>query len=236
MTEELYLRDQYLREFDAKIVEVGPSYVVLDRTAFFPRASGLEGDRGKIAAETGEYTVTGVKREGDKILHFVETREGLTEGMEVHGILDWSNRYRQMRLHTASHIVSAILYKKYGATVTGGHITAEKAREQYNVDALTPEVISDVFERANEVVRQELPVKVYWLPRDEALKIPGIVKLAAKMPPNVERWRIVEIPGIDIQADGGPHVSNTKEIGKIAFLKKENKGKGKKVIQFTVEP
>jgi len=236
MTEELYLSDHYLKEFDAKIIEVGGDYIVLDRTAFFPRASGLEGDIGKIITEVGEYMVIGGKRAGGKVIHFLETVEGLESGMHVHGIIDWENRYRQMRLHTASHIVSALFYEKYGAKVTGGHITAEKAREQYSVDQLTPDMIDEVFKEANEIARKGIELKVYWLSREEAMKIPGIVKLAAKMPPNIKRWRIVEIPGVDIQADGGPHVANTKEIGEIVFLKKENKGKGKKVVQFTVVP
>lgn len=236
MTEELYLSDHYLKEFDARIVEVGDDYIVLDRTAFFPRASGLEGDTGKIIADVGEYKVIGGKRDGNKVIHFLETTEGLKPGMEIHGVIDWENRYRQMRLHTASHIVSALFYRKYGATVTGGHITAEKAREQYSVDQLTSEMIDEVFSEANEIAAKEIELRVYWLSREEALKIPGIVKLAAKMPPNIERWRIVEIPGVDVQADGGPHVANTKEIGEIVFLKKENKGKGKKVVVFTVKP
>ncbi|NPA76510.1 MAG: alanyl-tRNA editing protein [Candidatus Diapherotrites archaeon] len=236
MTEELYLLDHYLKEFDAKVVEVGDDYVVLDRTAFFPRASGLEGDTGKIATETGEYRVIGGKRAGGKVIHFLETTDGLRPGMDVHGIIDWENRYRQMRLHTASHIVASLFYQKYGAEITGGHITAEKARDMLNVDQLTPEMVNDVFSKANEIAQKAIPVNVYWLPREKALKIPGIVKLAARMPPSIERWRIVEIPGVDIQADGGPHVANTKEIGEIIFLKKENKGKGKKTIHFTVQP
>ena len=97
-------------------------------------------------------------------------------------------------------------------------------------------MIEEVFSEANEVVKRNLPVKVYWLPKEEAMKIPGIVKLASRMPPSLERWRIVEIPGVDIQADGGPHVATTGEIGEIVFLKRENKGKGKKAIVFTVEP
>ncbi len=236
MTEELYLSDHYLKEFDARVVEIGLDYVVLNRTAFFPRASGLEGDRGKIIAETGEYEVIGSKKDGEKVIHFLNSVDGLEEGMSIHGIIDWENRYRQMRLHTASHIVSALFYEKYGATVTGGHITAEKAREQYSVAQLTPEMIEEVFSEANEIAARGIELKVYWLSREEALKIPGIVKLASKMPPSVDRWRIVEIPGVDVQADGGPHVANTREIGEIFFLKKENKGKGKKVIHFTVRP
>ncbi len=236
MTELLYLEDSYLREFRARVVEVLDDGVVLDRTAFYPRSGGLEGDRGVLVTETGEYVVTGARKEGERVVHLVDTTEGLESGMEVKGEIDWENRYRQMRLHTASHIVSAVFYEKYGALVTGGHITAEKSKEMYNVEKITPEMVEEVFSAANEVVKRDLPVKVYWLSREEALKIPGVVKLAERMPPDIEKWRIVEIPGVDVQADGGPHVRRTGEIGEIVFLKKENKGRGKKVVVFTVKP
>ena len=236
MAELLYLKDSYLKEFEARITKVTEEGVFLDRTAFFPRSGGLEGDRGILKTPVGEYEVVGARKVGDDVLHLLETTEGLEEGMEVRGVLDWENRYRQMRLHTASHIVSAIFYDRYGAMVSGGHITAEKSKEMYNVEKLTPEMIEEVFSRANEVVKRDLPVKIYWLRREEALKIPGIVKLADRMPPEVDVWRIVEIPGVDIQADGGPHVGRTGEIGEIVFLKRENKGRGKKVVVFTVKP
>lgn len=234
MTEELYLEDSYIREFEAKVVKSTSEGVYLDRTAFFPRSGGLEGDRGVLIVDGKEYPVKGVRKTEEGILHITE--EEIPERSLVRGVIDWENRYRQMRLHTASHIISAIFYEEYGALVTGGHITAEKAKELYNVEKMTDEMIENVFSRANEIVKRDLPVKIYWIDREEALKIPGIVKLASRMPPNITRWRIVEIPGIDIQADGGPHVRRTSEIGKIIFLKKENKGKGKKAVVFTVEP
>ncbi len=234
MTEELYLEDSYLKEFDARVVGSENGRVILDRTVFFPRSGGLEGDRGILFWDNGEAHVTHARKEEGEIVHYVDG--DVPEGVRVKGVLDWENRYRQMRLHTASHIVSALFYEKYGALVTGGHITAEKAKEMYNVDKITDEMIDEVFREANEIVKRGIEVKIYWLPREEALKIEGIVKLAGRTPPDVEKWRIVEIPGVDIQADGGPHVRNTREIGEIAFLKKENKGKGKKVVAFTVKP
>jgi len=232
LTEELYLEDAYIREFEARVVGSSQEGVYLDRTAFFPRSGGLEGDRGVLVVEGREIAVKGVRKTEEGILHIVEG--SIPVGAKVRGIIDWENRYRQMRLHTASHIISAIFYEEYGALVTGGHITAEKAKELYNVEKLTDEMIQNVFSRANEIVRKDLPVKIYWLEREEALKIPGIVKLASRMPPSIKRWRIVEIPGVDIQADGGPHVRRTSEIGEIVFLKRENKGKGKKAVVFTV--
>ncbi len=236
MTELLYQRDAYLKEFDAKIVRVLPEGVILDRTAFMPRSGGLEGDTGILVAGGREYRVTGTRFTDSGVLHFVDDVSGLREGMDVHGIIDWEPRYRQMRLHTAAHILSAMFYRKAGALITGGHITPEKAYDDYSLERIDPELIEDVFRAANDVVRQGIEVKVYFLPREEALKIPEIVKLAGRRPPNVPVWRIVEIPGVDIQADGGVHVANTKEIGEIVFLEAKNKGKGRKRVYFTVRP
>ena len=236
MTELIFQKDAYVKEFDAKIVRITDKGVILDRTAFNPRAGGLEGDKGTFLVNENAYNVLEVIKDGKDVVHVLDTTDGLKEEDTVHGEIDWGNRYRQMRLHTATHIVSAVFYEKYNALVTGGHITSEKAKELYDVEQLTTEMIDEVFSAANEIVRKALPVKVKWLTKEEAIKIPGVVKLASKMPPSVNTWRIVEIPGVDVQADGGPHVKNTEEVGTIVFLKKENKGKGKKAIHFTVEP
>ncbi len=141
-----------------------------------------------------------------------------------------------MRLHTAAHILSAVMYRDYGALITGGHISPDKAYDDYSLEEFNPEIFRKAVEKANEIVKQGIEVKIYWLKREEALKIPGIVKLASRMPPEIEYLRIVEIPGVDIQADGGPHVKNTKEIGEIIFIKAQNKGKKRKRLYYTVKP
>ncbi len=236
MTELLYQRDSYLKEFGATVVKVLSDGVILDRTAFMPRSGGLEGDTGVLIAGERKYRVIGARFVEDGVLHILETTEGIKHGMRVHGVIDWERRYRQMRLHTAAHILSALFYKKAGALITGGHITPEKAYDDYSLESIDRALIDDVFREANEIVRRGIEVRVYWLPREEALKIPEIVKLASKMPPDIEEWRIVEIPGVDIQADGGVHVKNTREVGKIVFLEAKNKGKRRKRVYFTVQP
>ncbi|MFN3268079.1 MAG: alanyl-tRNA editing protein AlaX, partial [Zestosphaera sp.] len=145
-------------------------------------------------------------------------------------------RYRLMRLHTAAHILSAVMYTKYGSLVTGGSVEPDKAKEDYDIQGDEKEVFSRAAEEVNEIIRKGIEVRIYWLNREEAMKIPGIVKLAARMPPNIESLRIVEIPGVDIQADGGPHVKNTIEIGRFVLLKTENRGKKRKRVYYTVEP
>ncbi len=233
------MKDSYLREFSAKIVKVGENYVVLDRTAFYPWGGGLESDTGILRVGDREYKVLGVRkdRETGEVRHFVDSVEGLKEGMKVHGIVDWERRYRLMRLHTAAHIIAAVLYENYGVKITGGHITPKYARDDFSIEVENwREAIEGAVKKANEIVERGIEVKIYFLPREEAMKIPGIVKLAERMPPSVKELRIVEIPEVDIQADGGPHVKNTKEIGKIEIMKMENRGKNKKRLYYTVKP
>ncbi len=238
-TELLYQKDSYIKEFEAKVLKVEGEKIVLDKTAFNPRSGGLEHDTGVLLKNGEEYRVVKVlidKESGD-VVHYLENpNHNIRVGDEVKGIIDWNRRYRIMRLHTAAHILSAIMYRDYGALITGGHISPDKAYDDYSLEEFNPEIFRKAVEKANEIVKQGIEVKIYWLKREEALKIPGIVKLASRMPPEIEYLRIVEIPGIDIQADGGPHVRNTREIGEIVFIKAQNKGKKRKRLYYTVKP
>jgi misacylated tRNA(Ala) deacylase len=231
--ERLYLKDSYLRVFQAQVQEVVGEWVELTRTAFYPGGGGLEYDTGTLLrADGGKVKVEEVKEEGGKVLHRVGSP--LTTGEEVRGELDWERRYKMMRLHTGSHVLAALAYSKYGALVTGGHISPEYAKDDFNLE--DKGVLQDLVREADEVLRRSIEVKVYFLKREEALKIPGIVKLAGRNPPEAEVWRIVEIPGYDVQADGGPHVRNTAEVGELVIMKVENRGKGRKRIYYTVKP
>ena len=239
MTRLLFQEDSYLKEFEAEVVKVAGNKVYLDATAFHPGPSGgLDTDKGWLVLPGGERVeVERVVKEGEEVVHIVSDASKIKPGDMVKGIIDWERRYRMMRLHTASHIVIAVLYKRYGAKVTGGHITPEMARDDLDLSGIKDwkRAIEEAVKEANEIASKCIEVKVYWLPREEALKIPGIVKLAERLPPEVEKIRIVEIPGIDIQADGGPHVKNTCEIGKLKILKMESKGAKRKRVYYTVE-
>ncbi|MEB3807266.1 MAG: alanyl-tRNA editing protein [Desulfurococcales archaeon] len=236
-TRLLFQEDSYLREFEARVVSVEGDRVVLDRTAFHPRPSGgLDADRGVLEGPLGVYKVVDTVAEGDVVVHIVPGHR-LNPGDRVVGRIDWDRRYRMMKLHTASHILAAILYKRYGALVTGGHISPEQARDDFDLSMVEgdwKEVLRRALEEAEEVAGRCLEVKIYWLPRDEALKIPGLVKLAEKTPPGTNRLRIVEIPGVDVQADGGPHVRNTCEIGGLKLLRLESKGRKRRRIYYTL--
>ncbi|BBD72691.1 alanyl-tRNA editing protein AlaX [Sulfodiicoccus acidiphilus] len=232
MAEELFLKDSYIKEFEAVVTKVEGTEVFLDRTAFYPGGGGLENDVGWLEVEGREIEVTKVTRKGNEIAHIV-SRE-LARGQRVVGRVDWSRRYRMMRLHTLSHIIAALAYRKFNALITGGHITPEYAKDDFNVE--DKGTLEDLMREAETIAKEGRKVKVYFLPREEAAKIEGVVKLAERMPPEVDLWRIVEIEGVDVQADGGPHVSNTAEIGNVKVMRVENKGKGRKRVYYTVEP
>jgi len=234
-TELLYMDDCYLREFDARVVEVDGDRIVLDRTAFYPSGGGLPSDTGVLKRGSEEYEVKEVRKEGGKVWHTVPGHS-LAKEDEVKGILDWERRYRVMRMHTALHALIAVMNQRYGVLVTGNKVAPDRSRVDLNLERPDRQLVEEAIAETNKILAQGLPVKIYYLPREEAMKIPGIVKLAIALPPSVERLRIVEIEGIDIQADGGPHVANTKEVGEIVFLKLENKGKNNRRIHFTLKP
>ncbi len=234
-TRLLYQEDSYLREFEARVADVAGDYVVLDATAFHPGPhGGLDTDTGYLVKGVSTYRVEGARMlEGGIVAHFLDSTSGLEAGDPVRGVIDWGRRYNMMRLHTYSHILAAILYEKYGVLVTGGHITPEYGRDDFSIERDDwKQVLSEAVEEANEIAGRCLEVKVYWLPRDEALRIPGLVKLAGRLPPEVEMLRIVEIPGVDVQADGGPHVRNTCEIGGVEVVRMESRGRKRKRLYY----
>lgn len=233
MTELLYMRDCYLKEFNATVIAVRDNFVELDKTAFYPLGGGEPNDTGKIISNGNEFIVKNVIKKEGKVLHEID-RKGLNVGEKVHGILDWEKRYKIMRMHTASHLLSAIFNKESGALITGNQLDFEKSRIDFSLENFDREKINEFVEKANQLIKENRDVKIYFLKREEAFKIPGIVKLAGALPPKVEELRIVEIDGIDIQADGGNHVKNLAEIGKIEVVKLENKGKNNRRIYFTL--
>lgn len=239
MVKLLFQEDSYLKEFDAVVTRVSGNKVFLDQTAFHPGPSGgLDTDKGWLVLPTGDRVeVVQALEEGGDVAHVLARAVDLKPGDRVRGVIDWERRYRMMKLHTASHVLAAVLYKKYGALVTGGHIQPEEAKDDFDLSGVEDwkAAFQQAVEETNRIIGGCLEVKVYWLSRDEALKIPGIVKLAGRLPPEVEKLRIVEIPGVDVQADGGPHVKNTCEIGGIVLKKLESKGAKRKRIYYSLK-
>lgn len=235
MTKAIYLEDSYLKERDATVVKVTDGrYVVLDQTVFYPKGGGQLWDTGKIIRGDEVFNVIYVGKFGDEISHEVD-REGLRVGDKVHCIIDWDRRYKFMRCHTAAHVFASLICNETGALVTGNQIEEDKVRFDFSLERLDRELIMRYVEKANEILKKDIPVIWYELPREEALKIPGVIKMAEAFPPDIPKLRIVEIVGVDRQADGGTHVRNLREVGQIRLLKFESKGRLNRRVYFVVE-
>ncbi len=234
MAEILYMNDSYLKEFTAKVLKSENGKLFLDRTAFYPVGGGLPCDRGLIIWNSREFPVKDIRKEDGDVAHYIEGEIPASE--EIIGKIDWDFRYRIMRMHTSAHILSALINKKTGGLITGNQIGYEKSRIDFNLENFDKSFMASLVDEANQLIAKGAPVHVKYMDREEALKLPGMVKLAGKLPPAVKTLRIVEIEGIDTQADGGPHVADAKEIGKIVMLKAENKGKNNRRLYFTLEP
>jgi len=235
MTQQIYLEDSYIKEFDATVLKIEGNNVYLDKTAFYAQGGGQPYDTGTLIHEGTEYNVLSVKKTEEGIAHEVD-KEGLKEGDTVKGKINWERRYKLMRMHTAAHALSTVFHEKTGALITGNQLGEEKTHFDFSLENFDREIMEQCVNETNSKIKQDNPVKSYELDREEAMKIPGIVKLATALPPSIPRLRIVEIGEIDKQADGGTHVKNTQEIGQIQLMNLENKGKGRKRLYFTLTP
>ena len=234
MTEMLYMNDCYLKEFSAKIIAVEGNFIELDKTAFFPLGGGVMNDTGKIVKNDKEFAVkNAVKKEG-RVLHEVDA-VGLNVGDLIVGKIDWDRRYKLMRMHTAAHLLSGVFFHEGKLMITGNQIDVEQSRMDFNMENFDKNVIEDYCKKANELIKQNLPIKIYYMDREEALKDPAMMKLAGVLPPNVPNFRIVEISGFDRQPDGGCHVASLKEIGEIVLTKFENKGKNNRRLYYILK-
>jgi len=234
MEEALYMDDMYLKEWDATVVSVKDGkFVVLDRTAFYPNAGGVQWDTGIITRNGDIFKIVFVGKFEGHISHETD-HPGLNAGDKVSCKLDWDRRHLLMRYHTSAHVLSGLFNKQYGPKITGNQLTTEKGRIDFDMEEFSKDYMEKLVAEANNLIAQDLLVEVYYKPRAEALKDPNMFKLADKMPPEVENLRVVDIKGFDYQADGGCHVKHLKEIGKIEFLSIENKGKSNKRGYFRV--
>ena len=238
MTDLLFQKDSYLKEFEAKVKAVEEDCVILDKTAFAYRGGGLQSDDGELTTSEGEkYSVIEAFSKSGKILHKLDPQPDQSLiNQVVRCSINWEKRYKQMRMHTALHAISGLLYKKYGSTVTGGNITPEKSRVDFEIDHLRQDRVQEIIDEMIKIIDGDYKISVSFMARDEALKDPELIRTKVNLIPNsVKTIRIVDIENVDRQADGGVHVASTKEIGTIIPLKSENRGKNNKRLYFTIE-
>jgi misacylated tRNA(Ala) deacylase len=236
MTEDLYSTDAYLRTCDATTAELRDDGIVLDRTVCYPRGGGQPGDTGTIAWDGGEVRVTDTwkSREDGQIVHAIEPGSSLPAvGAPVRVAIDWERRHTLMRTHTALHALSGIVYTHFGAKVTGGNMQPGSARMDFELDTISQEFGREVEALLNAALAEDRPVRVGFLPRAEALADPDLIRTKVSLiPASVDPIRVIDIEGIDKQADGGTHVASTGEVGPVRVVKTESKGKANKRMRI----
>ena len=235
MTEELFLRDSYLKGFEARVVRVAGREVILDRTAFYPGGGGQPPDKGVLRVGPVRANVVDVRRSGAEIVHVLDNPVPDTV-RDLKGELDWERRYAHMRHHTALHVLSGVIWRTFEAKVTGGQMRSDRARMDFSFPGeWTAHVVGEIERLTNEALASARPVKVYGLPREEALENPDLIRTQVNLvPERVKRIRIVEIEGRDTQADGGTHVANTREVGRMEITGHKSKGRENKRIEFVL--
>ncbi|MBI4143987.1 alanyl-tRNA editing protein [Candidatus Woesearchaeota archaeon] len=229
MTEALYLKDSYLKEFEATVIKVEGKLIVLNQTAFYPTSGGQPHDTGIIIADK-EYRVVDVRKKEGDIVHYVDS-DGLKEGIKIKGVIDWERRYKHMRMHTSAHVISKVIYDAIGALCSGNEISQDETRMDFSVP-ISREQFEVFAKSANDVLAKDLLLKAQFLPREEAMKIPEVCRLFGTTVPNIPVLRILSIGDFDTEADGGTHVKSTKEVGQIVISGYENKGKERKRIYW----
>jgi misacylated tRNA(Ala) deacylase len=227
-TDLLYLRDAYLREFDARVVAVRDGAVALDRSAFYPTGGGQPHDTGTLDG----FLVSDVRKDGEHVWHSVS---GLApvEGADVHGVIEWERRHQLMRTHSALHVLCGVIWNEWGRAVTGGNMEPLEARMDFEFDPLPEGFASTIADLVNAAIAADYPIEVSFLPRGTALADADLIRTKVNMiPESVTEIRVVDIVGLDKQADGGTHVHSTAEIGRFEVVKTESKGKGNKRLRI----
>lgn len=241
MTELLYYQDAYCQTFDATLTAVetadGKTRVALDRTAFYPGGGGQPNDEGALTINGTMYAVVKVNKEGGQLWHtLAQEAPTLAVGDGVQGQLNWERRHALMRTHTAMHILCGVVWRDYGASVTGGNMDPGSGRMDFEFASLTRDMISEIEAKCNAEVAAARPIRDQSLPRDQAFQIPDLIRTKINLlPEGIPEVRTVELVGLDLQADGGTHVRNTQEVGTIKVVDYKSKGAINKRIYIKLE-
>jgi misacylated tRNA(Ala) deacylase len=232
MTENLAAVDAYLRECDGRVIAIDDGGVVLDRTVFYARGGGQPGDTGSLTWGGGSATVIDTYYKDGAHFHLLEGSPP-SVGTDVHGEIDWERRYTLMRTHTALHVLSAIIFRDFDAKVTGGNMEPGAARMDFELDSISVSFGEQVEAVLNEELAKNHEISVRSVARHDALADPMLIRTKVNLvPESVDPIRIIEIGDIDRQADGGTHVANTSEVGRVRVVKTESKGKANKRIKI----
>jgi misacylated tRNA(Ala) deacylase len=230
-TERLYLRDAYLTTFDARVTGVEDGMVAVDRTAFYPTGGGQPHDLGVL----GGATVLDVRSSGGVVWHRVEGPLPAV-GATVEGSIDWARRHALMRTHTALHVLCGVIWHRYSVAVTGGNMEPRSARMDFEFDPLPDGFAATVEDSINAELAADRPIEVSFLPRGTAVLDEDLIRTKVNLiPESVPEIRVVDIVGLDRQADGGTHVRSTGEVGRVVIVKTESKGKAFKRVRLRVE-
>jgi misacylated tRNA(Ala) deacylase len=224
VTELIYQTDAYVREFEAKVEAIEGEEFLLDRTAFYPGGGGQPSDRGSVMRGDVPTPVVDVRKSGGDVWHRLESGS-LNPGDRLHAELDWDRRYTLMRTHTAMHILCGVVWRDYGASVTGGNMEPGRGRMDFEFERMRKELVEEIEAKINAEVQAARDLRVAILPREEAFQIPDLIRTKINLlPAGIEQVRVVEIVGLDLQADGGTHVANTREVGPLKVVDYKSKG------------
>jgi len=233
-TKLLYQTDSYLQSFEATIASIDEENhgLILDQSAFYPGGGGQPADRGIIKTGGKEYPIFRARKAGDEVIHILEGGIPIPPaGFPVNGQIDWKHRYQLMRTHTAMHILCGVIFRDYGALVTGGDMDPLQGRMDFEFETMRKELVAEIETAINQEVNNTRPVRVKILPREEAFQIPDLIRTKINLlPQGIREVRVVEIVGLDLQADGGTQVANTSEVGRIRVVDYKSKGKSNKRI------
>ena len=235
-THRLDLDDQTLREWDAVVLDSGPDGIVLDRSAFYPGGGGQPPDHGVLLWSGVQTRIVDARKTADDVyLVPLDTDPLPAPGTAVRGAVEDDRRTALMRTHSGLHVLCGVVLRDFGALVTGGNMEPLAARMDFNLEAVPPGFRESVEAACNAELRLDRRIDVRSLPRDEAFQLPGIIRTATNLvPEDVKEVRIVDIVGLDQQADGGTHVASTGQVGRIAVVKVENKGKGFRRLRIAI--
>ena len=235
MTELLYYSESYLKQFEATVTDVVAGGVVLNRTAFYVGGGGQPADSGVLTVGNREYSVTGIKRVDGQFVHLI-SGELPSQSSIVKGQIDWERRYLLMRTHSALHILCGVVWRDYGARVTGGDMKPGEGRMDFEFESFSAEFVDELEAKINAEVKKHLEIRINRLSREEADQEPDLIRTKVNLlPSDIQEIRTIDIDGLDLQADGGTHVANTLEVGTIQVVGHESKGRINKRIRIALE-